>query len=195
MVKMDPTIRRKRTIPGMNRNVLVGIGTAFIALSIIMLGISLWEAFGSAARFRVIRVPGFHELKLDKAGAYVGLYQHRGTTPLPVRELSRLDVRVMSKGDFQEIPVLMNNSGQSFNRMGMQGMPVFNFVAPRAGVYTLSAAYLEESGGPTVSIMVFHQGVQDIKQTLAVGGLFFVLFITLGIWVIVKSADWSTVKA
>ena len=194
MVKMDPTFKKPRTKPTVSRHLVIGIGTAFIVLAIIMLGMALWEGFGSAARFRVIRVPGFHELTLDKAGAYVGLYQHRGTGPLPVQALSKLDVRVMSKGDFQDVPVLMNTTGQSFNRMGMQGMPVFNFVIPRSGVYTLSAAYLEEAGGPTVSIMVFHQGVQDIKQTLAVGGMFFVLFLALGVWVLAKSSEWSTEK-
>jgi hypothetical protein len=194
MVKMDTTIRRPRRTPPIGRNALVGIGTAFIVLAIVMLGVSLWEGFGSAARFHMIRVPGFHELKLDQPGGYIGLYQHRGTTPLPVRELSRLDVRVMSKGEFQEVPVLMNTAGQSYNRMGLQGMPVFNFVIERPGVYTLSAAYLDEGGGPNVPIMVYHQGVQNIKQTLAVGGLFFILFVGLGVGVIVKSADWSTVK-
>jgi len=195
MVKMDPTFKKPpRRKPHVSRNAVVGVGTAFIVLAIIMLAMSLWEGFGSAARFRVIRVPGFHELKLDKPGAYVGLYQHRGTAPLPVQALSRLDVRVMSKGDFQEIPVLMNNTGQFFNRMGMQGMPVFNFVAPQAGVYTLSAAYLEEAGGPTVSLIVFHQGVQDIKGTLIAGGLFFLLFISLGVWVLARSSEWSTEK-
>lgn len=194
MVKMDPSIRRPPRAPALNRNALVGLGTAFIVLAIIMLAMALWEGFGGAARFRSIRVPGFHELELDQAGGYVGLYQHRGTAPLPVRELSRLDVRVMSKGDFQEVPVLMNSAGQSFNRLGMQGMPVFNFIIPRPGVYTLSAAYLDETGGPNVSILVFHQGVQNIRQTIAVGGLFFLVFTVLGIWIIVKSADWSTVK-
>ncbi len=194
MVKMDPSFKKIRQTPTISRNAIVGTGTAFIVLAIVMLGMSLWEGFGSAARFRVIRVPGFHELTLDKAGAYVGLYQHRGTAPLPVQALSKLDVRVMSKGDFQEIPVLMNNTGQFFNRMGMQGMPIFNFVAPRAGVYTLSAAYLEEAGGPTVPIIVFHQGDQDIKGTLIAGGLFFILFLSLGVWVLAKSSEWSTEK-
>lgn len=195
MVKMDPTIQRKRAkTGGFSHHAIVGVGTAFIVLAIIMLGLSLWESFGSGAGFRMIRVPGFHELKLDQPGAYIGLYQHRGNTPVPVRELSRLDVRVMSKGDFQEVPVLMNTAGQAYSRLGMQGMPLFNFVISQAGVYTLSAAYLEESGGPNVQIMVFHQAAQNIKQTLAVGGLFFILFIALGIWVIAKSKEWSTEK-
>jgi hypothetical protein len=194
MVKMDTTIHRKKKVPAFSKNAIVGVGTAFIVLSIIMLGMSLWEAFGKAAGFRLLRVPGFHELQLDEPGAYIGLYQHRGNGPLPVRELSRLDVRVMSKGDFQEIPVLMNSAGQAYNRMGMQGMPVFNFVIPEAGTYTLSAAYLDENGGPDVQVMVFHQGVQNIRQTLIVGTLFFLLFLGLGIWVIYKSTEWSTEK-
>lgn len=194
MVKMDPTFRKPRRKPTVSRHAIIGVGTAFVVLAIVMLGMSLWEGYGSAARFRVIRVPGFHELTLDKPGAYVGLYQHRGTAPMPVQALSKLDVRVMSKGDFQEIPVLMNNTGQFFNRMGMQGMPIFNFVAPKAGVYTLSAAYLEAADGPSVPIMVFHQGVQDIKQTLIVGGMFFLVFLSLGIWLLAKSSEWSTEK-
>jgi hypothetical protein len=192
MVKMDPTISRRQRKPPLSRNAIVGVGTGLIVLSIIVLAMALWEAFGSAANFRALRVPGFHELKLDEPGAYVGLYQHRGNGPIPARELSRLDVRVMSKGDFQEIPVLMNTAGQAYNRMGLQGMPVFNFVISEAGVYTLSAAYLDETGGPDVQIMVFHQGVQNVRQTLIVGILFFLFFVALGIWIIVKSADWSS---
>ena len=194
MVKMDPSFRKPRQTPVMNRHVLVAVGASFIALAIIMLGLSLWEAFGGAARFHVIRVPGFHELNLEKPGVYIGLYQHHGSGPLPIQALSHLDVRVMSKNDFKEVPVLMNSAGQYFSRMGMQGMPVFNFEIPEAGSYTLSAAYIDAAGGPTVPILLFHQSVQNIRQTLTVGGLFFLLFVGLGIWVIFKSEEWSTEK-
>lgn len=192
MARMDPTIKRgKREGGALSRKLIVGIGAAFLVLGVVTLGLALWEAFGGASKVRVVDVPGFHELKLDEAGAYVGLYQHRGATPIPHRELARLDVRVMSKGDYQEVPVLMNSGGQYFSRMGMQGMPVFNFVAPRAGTYTLSAVYLDETPGPNVSILVFNQAVQNIKQTLAVGALCFLFFAAVGVWIIVKSRAWA----
>ncbi len=190
-MRMDTTIKRKRRIPGLSRSAWLGIGVAFVALSFVMAGASLWEAFGGAANVRVIRVPGFHELKLDEAGLYVGVYQQTGTAAIPARELSQLDVRVMAKDEYEEVPVLMNTSGQAVSRMGFRGMPVFNFVAPKAGDYTLSAVYVQGMTGPNVPIMVFHQGVIDVKQTLIVGALFFALFLCLGIWVLVKSTTWA----
>jgi len=193
-MRMDTTINRKRKVPGMNRTWLIGIGTGFIVLAIVMLGISLWEGFGGAAKMRVLRVPGFHELKLDQAGLYVGVYQHSGSGAMPARELSRLDVRVTSRDEGEQVPVLMNSSGQAVSRMGFRGMPVFNFIAPRGGVYTLSAVYLEGMTGPNVQLLVFHQGAADIKQTLAVGALFFIVFMGLGIWILVKSSAWSETK-
>jgi hypothetical protein len=188
---MDPTIKRKRHVPELSRGAWIGIGTAAVVLAFVMLGMSLWETFGGAAKMRVIRVPGFHELKLSQSGLYVGVYQHTGQGPIPVNELSRLDVRIMSKDQYEEVPVLMNTAGQSVSRMGFRGMPVFSFVAPHAGDYTLSAVYLEGMTGPNVSLLVFHQETIDVKQTLIVGALFFVFFLVLGIWVLAKSEKWS----
>lgn len=192
-MKMDTTIKRKKSVvPAISRTGLVGIGTAFIILAIAMLGVALWEGFGGAAKMKILRVPGFHEVKLDQAGLYVGAYQHTGQGTMPVRELSRLDVRVTSKDEGTEVPVLMNTTGQAVSRLGFRGMPVFNFIAPRAGNYTISAIYLEGMTGPNLPVLFFHQGAGDIKQTLAVGSLFFVVFTALGIWILVKSSDWGS---
>lgn len=190
-MRMDPTINRKRRVPQMKRTTWIAFGAASLALAVVMLALSLWEAFGGAAKMRVIPVPGYHELSLDKAGLYVGVYQHAGQGPMPVRELSRLDVRVTSTDRYEDVPVLMNSAGQSVSRLGFRGMPVFNFVAPHAGDYTLSAVYLEGMTGPNVPILVFHQSTIDVRQTLTVGALFFLFFVVLGIWILVKSQAWG----
>jgi hypothetical protein len=158
---------------------------------VLIFGLCLWETFGFGGKFRVIEVPGFHELKLDTPGLYAGIYQHRGTGPIPVKELSAVNVHLMKKESYEEVPVLMNNAGQTFNQFGFQGMPLFNFVIQDPGDYTLSAAYLDERGGPTVSILLIAQAVQNVKQTLIVGIAFFALFIALGIFMLVKLNSWA----
>ncbi len=181
----------RKTFP-LNHAAVIGTGIALIVLACVMAGLSLWEAFGGfSRRFRMIRLPGFHELKLDKEGLYAGVYQHQGATPLPAKELSQMQVQIFSKGDYREVPVLMNTAGQTFTQFGMAGMPLFNFMIDRPGAYTMSGVYPEGRSGPTVNILVFAQEVQNVKQTLFVGASFFVLFLGLGIFVLVKARDWA----
>jgi hypothetical protein len=97
----------------------------------------------------------------------------------------------MSKEDGAEVPVLLNTAGQAVSRMGFKGMPLFNFDAPSAGDYTLSAVYVNGETGPNVPVILFHQEVIDIKQTLIVGVLFFVFFGGMGLWVLVKGPAWA----
>ena len=81
----------------------------------------------------------------------------------------------------------MNTTGQTFNQFGLQGMPVFNFLAPEAGRYTLSGVYRDGAAGPTLPVMIISQAARDIKQNMIVGILFFALFLVLGLWVLRSS--------
>ena len=177
------------------RPALLMAGIGFIVLSVIILSLSLYETFLGGGKVKLVELPGFHELKLDAPGLYAGVYQHRRAGPLPLKELTQMDVRIMSKDDYQEVPVLMNSSGQTFNRLGIQGLPLFNFVIERAGVYTLSAVYTGESKGPSVPILIFPQTAQNIKQTLIVGGSFFILFLALGIFFLIRRNRWAPKSA
>lgn len=200
MTKFDTSYKPKPGIhlnapSGKLRTTLLVAGIVFIVLSVVILSLSLYESFLGGGKVRLVELPGFHELKLDTPGLYAGVYQHRKAGPLPLKELTQMDVRVMSKDDYQEVPVLMNSSGQTFNRLGVQGLPLFNFVIERAGVYTLSGVYTGDSKGPTASILLFPQTVQNIKQTLIVGGGFFILFLALGIFLLIKRNQWAPTAA
>jgi len=164
---------------------------ALILLACGILGLSAWEAFGGPSKFKILKLPGFHELNLETPGLYAGLYQHQGSGPIPVKELMQMNVQLMAKDNYQQIPVLMNSSGQVFDRMGMRGMPLFNFVIQEPGVYDLSAVYAGEAQGPDVSVLLFAQEAQNIKQTLIVGISGFVMFLALGIFLLVKLNHWA----
>src|ERR1700753_287296 len=117
---------------------LLGLGISSIVVGVVVACLSVYEAFLSGGNIQMVQLPGFHELKLNEPGLYAGIYQHRGQGPIPVKELSQLDVRLMSKTDYQEVPVLMNVTGQTFSRFGLRGMPLFSFVIEQPGPYALS---------------------------------------------------------
>lgn len=176
------------------RTVLVGTGIAFIVLGVVILSLGLWEAFvGIRGKVNVVHVPGFQELTLDAAGLYAGVYQHRGAGQIPAQSLAKLDVRILSKSDYREVQVLMNTTGQTFTRFGQHGMLLFNFMIDEPGEYTMSAIYPEGREGPVVPVYLFAQAAQNIKQTLVVAVVFFAVFLTLGIVILVKKDTWAPV--
>ncbi len=171
---------------------LMGLGIAAIATGVVVASLSLYEAFLSSGNIHVVKLPGFHELKLETPGLYAGIYQHRGAGPIPVKELSQMDVRVMSKNDYQEVPVLMNVTGQTFDRLGVRGMPVFSFVIEQPGTYTLSGFAKEANDKtPSINVMIVPQTAQNAKQTLFVGIACLVFFVGLGIFVLLHIKTWS----
>ena len=170
---------------------VIGAGVALIVAGVALLGMAGWEAFGGLGRkFVQVTLPGFHELDLSEGGLYAGVVQPSGTGALPARELAKMDVRLFSKADYSEVPVLVNTSGQVIERLGVQGMTLFNFVAPRPGLYTLSGVYVGEEGGPAARVLLFPQSVQNVKQTLIVGALFFVLLVGLGVYLLIMAPRW-----
>jgi hypothetical protein len=171
---------------------LIGPGVASIAIGVLVLGMSLYETFLSGSKIRSVSLPGFHEVTLEEPGMYAGVYQHQGQGALPVSTLMRMDVRLMSKDDYQEVPVSMNMTGQTFNRLGVQGMPVFSFVVDRAGSYALSAFSKEGSDKtPPINVMIVPQTAQNAKQTLFVGAACLVFFVGLGIFILFHTRTWS----
>jgi hypothetical protein len=146
----------------------------------------------SGGNIQMVTLPGFHELKLETPGLYAGIYRHQGRGPIPVKALSQLDVRLMSKNDYQEVPVLMNVTGQTFDRLGVRGMPLFSFVIEQPGDYTLSAFAKEaDDKTPSINVMVLPQTAQNAKQTLFVGGSCLVFFIGLGIFILMHVKTWG----
>lgn len=176
------------------RGFLIGTGAASIVLAFVVLGISLFEGFFGGGKVRMLQLPGFHEMELDSAGLYAGIYQHRGTNPMPVKELTQMDVRVMAKDDYEEVPVLMNSAGQTFHRFGMRGLPLFNFAISRPGSYTLSGVYTGGSSGPDVNVLVVPQSAGNIKQTLSVGIGFFIFFLAIGVFLLLRLEHWAPKK-
>lgn len=184
-------IKKKKSPLGENpfflrRGFLIGVGVVSIVASFVVLGFSLYETVMGGGKIRMIQLPGFHELQLETPGLYAGVYQHRGAGPLPIKELAQMDVRVMSKEDYEEVPVLMNSAGQTFDRLGMRGLPLFNFAIPRSGAYTLSGVYTGGANGPNANIILVPQTAGNIKQTLIVGVAFFIFFLAIGVLILLK---------
>lgn len=169
------------------RKAWLGAGITFMVLSVLVLGLGLWEALvGIGANVHHLELPGFHELELKEPGIYAGIYQHQGAGAIPAAALSKMSVKVFAKENFQEIPVVSNKSGGTFSRLGQQGMLLFNFMLHEPGRYTLSGLYLEADPGPTVPVILVNQGVRSTKPTLVVTVFFFLFFMTLGIWMVRK---------
>jgi hypothetical protein len=174
-----------KSIP--ENKLLFWLGIGSISLAGVILIVSIWDGFFRlGAKIQVLDVPGFHVLDLDTPGVYAGVYQHTGQAPVPVDFLSKLSVSVVSKDTYQDIPVLMNSTGQPVSRMGFKGMVVFNFLIEQPGFYTMSLVGAEAASGFASSIILIPQAA-DPKPALLAGLFFFVVFLGLGIWTLLKS--------
>lgn len=178
----------------MGRGFLMGLGISFLVLSFVVLGFGLFEGFLGGGKIKMLQLPGFQEVELETAGLYAGVYQHRGTGPLPINSLTKMDVRVMSKEDYEEVPVLMNSSGQTFNRLGFQGLPLFNFAISKPGAYTISGVSTGGETGPIVKVLLIPQTAGNIKQTLFVSIAFFIVFLAMGILILLRLERWAPKK-
>jgi hypothetical protein len=193
-MKMDTSFPRDKKTIHKNfsaRSLLMSLGIGLIVVSVVVLGLSLWEAFGKGGQISLVKIPGFHELTLEEPGLYAGVYQHRGQGPIPAQQLSQLDVKILSKDDYEEVPVVMNTQALTFDKLGVKGMPVFNFVINKAGSYTMSALYLGQEAGPKATLMIIPQTVQNLKQTMVVGIGLFVAFLAGGILILLKMDRWA----
>ncbi|MCG3205632.1 MAG: hypothetical protein KCHDKBKB_02354 [Elusimicrobia bacterium] len=180
-------IKNKNSTPFfLQRGFLMTCGITAIVVSFVVLGVGLYEGLTGGGRMKTLQLPGFQEVQLETPGLYAGVYRHRSTKEIPIKALTQLDVRVLSKEDYEEIPVLMNSGGQTFNRMGFQGMPLFNFAIARAGAYTISGVYSGGVEGPSVEILLIPQSAGNIKQTLVVTLGFFLFFLGLGIVILLR---------
>jgi len=178
------------------RKFFVILGTSLIIVSVLILGLCLWDiAGGLKGQFFSFDLPGFQMLDLKNTGLYAGVYQHRGPGPIPAEELIKMQVRIFSEGSYEEVPVMMNTTGQTFQQLGVKGMPLFNFIVQKPGRYTLSGVYPDGVNGRTVPVLLMAQSAQNIKGTLIAGFIFFVLFLGVGIWVLVKAKTWAATPA
>lgn len=170
------------------RSLLVGGAVASFVIAALVAAVTLWDVFFSRGRqVQFVDTPGFHVLDLETTGLYAGIYRHTGSGPIPVEPLSRLDIRVTSKETYEEIPVLMNQAGQTFGRLGMRGMVLFNFLVDKPGFYTLSALYAGDTDGPKTKLMLVPQSAANVGPTLLAGTVFFCIFVGLGIFLILKN--------
>jgi hypothetical protein len=166
------------------------LGIASIVLATVILIAGLWEALiGVRGKVFQIELPGYHELDLQEPGLYAGVVQNKLSAPLPASALSKMSIKVMTK-DFEEVPVVVNTTGQTFERMGHQGMLLFNFAINQPGTYSLSGLYLDDATAPVVPVYVFAQQVQNLKPTLFVAGFFFLFFLVLGIFLLRNAKKW-----
>ena len=195
MWKTDLPSRTKKTDTFfLNRGFLIGVAIACMVTSFAVLGFGLFESFFGGGNIHSLRLPGFQEVKLNSAGLYAGVYQHRGTTPVPVKALSSLDIRVMSKNDYEAVPVLMNNSGQTFERMGFQGYPLFNFQISEPGAYTVSGVSTGDAGTQNFQILLIPQSAGNIRQNLIVSVTFFLFFLGMGTLMLFRLDRWAPKK-
>ena len=189
----EPYAKKKTLVPRPKRSLFIGLGVGLIGISVLILGLSIWDvASDLSGQFFTIELPGFQELDLKIPGLYAGVYQHHGNTPIPAEELSKLQVRIFSEETYTNVPVMMNTTGQTFQQMGLKGMPLFNFIVQKAGRYTLSGVYPEGVNGRTVSVLLMSQSAQNIKGAIFSGLLFFCLFLGTGIWVLVRMKNWTS---
>jgi len=191
MPTFDTEISRPKKVQ-MSHTILMGTGAGMLALGVAIGALALWEAFGGVSTgVRRVEVPGFQELNLETSGMYAGVYQHQGNGPIPIQALTHLDVHIMSKANYQDVPVIMNTTGQIASQLGVLALPVFNFQIDQPGTYILSAVYPQGKSGPTVPLLIFSQAAQNIKQTLFVGAAGFLLFVGLGIYFLLKLDEWA----
>jgi len=173
------------------RGILIAVGVVLIILACVILGVSLWESFGaSKGKVHQVNAPDFHELDLQQGGLYGAVYQHRTPGPMPIEALTHLKAQLLFRETFEQIPLTFNTAGQTFERLGVRGMPLFNFFIHEPGFYTLHLFYEGERQGPSVPIFIISEAAQDVKQTLIVGGGFFILFLVLGILILVNLGKW-----
>lgn len=169
------------------KSILRWSGIASILLATVIALAAVWDGFFRLGRqAQLIEVPGFHVLDLETPGVYAGVYQQQGPGNIPTEALSRLDVRVASKETYQEVPVMMNKSGQILSQFGVQGMMLFNFLIDKPGFYTLSAVYTGETG-PNLTVILFPQSAESLRPTLVGGILFFGIFLVLGVYLLRQS--------
>lgn len=175
------------------RNLFMGIGATLIVGSILILGLTGWEAYSNVRNaVQTVQVPGFRTLKLDRGGLYAGVYQHAGVGEFPVDTLSHLDVRVLSQTDYTALPVNVNAAGQVMQRFGMTGMPVFSFLAPSAGEFAFTAVYTGNKPQPQpLNVMLMSEQAANVKQTLIAGVGFFLVLLGIGIFVLLKLDQWA----
>jgi len=193
MKMYDPYSKKKTIIPRPSRGLFIGLGVGLIGIALLVLGLSIWDiASNLSGQFFSLELPGFQELTLKTPGLYAGVYQHHGQAPIPAEALSKMQVRIFSEETYENVPVVMNTTGQTFQQMGLKGMPLFNFVIQKAGRFTLSGVYPDGVNGPTVPVLLMSQTSQNIKGTLFAGLLFFCVFLGTGIWVLVRMKKWTS---
>jgi len=191
MKMYEPYQKKPTLVPRPKRGLFIGLGAGLIAISVLILGLAIWDIASSiSGQYFALDLPGFQELKLKSPGLYAAVYQHHGNTPIPAEALSKMQVRIFSEETYENIPVMMNTTGQTFQQMGLKGMPLFNFIIQKEGRFTLSGVYPDGINGPTVSVVLMSQATQNIKGAIFAGLLFFILFLGTGIWVLVRTKHW-----
>jgi len=175
--------------PDLLKGILIAAGVLLIFFSVIILGMGIWEGFSSVREnVHLVTIPGIHEINFKSAGQYVGLYQHQGRGPVPIKFLKGMEYRLLSKDGYKEIPLSINKNADIIGKFGQEAVLLFNFVIEEAGEYSFSAFNLtEEQGFPELPVVIFGQGAQGLKQSIIIGALFFVLFLVLGIVVLIQA--------
>ncbi len=183
--------------PEVLKQILIGVGVVFIFLSVLILGLGIWEGYSSVRQnVHMITVPGFHSLKLKSAGPYMGIYQHSGRGAVPIKLLTGMEYRLISKDGTREVPVNGNRTGDIMMRGGREAMIALNFILEEAGEYTFSAFNLgEEKAVSEIPLILFGQGAQGFKQSFVIGFLFFVLLLTLGIFLLLQAKKLNPIKS
>ncbi len=179
----------KRVDPQVFKGITIAAGVILIVFSVFILGLGLWESIGSVKQnVQIMPIPGFQHMKFASAGPYVGLYQHTGKGAVPIKILSGMEYRLISQDGTRELPVTTNKNGDIITRFGQEAVMAMSFVVDEAGDYTMSAFYLgTEKEVPEMSLTLFGQGAQGLKQTIVIAGIFSVLFLVLGIYILVWS--------
>jgi hypothetical protein len=154
---------------------------------LIILSVALGQALRTTLRgFLPISLPGANALTLKKAGLYIGVYQHTGTTAIPVRELSEMKISVSDTETGSFLPLQRGLGAQVFMAGGKSGAVLFQFEAPASGKYLLDAAY-PSGTGPAVSAFLIHESLQNNRSDIAVGIILCVVFAGFGIYTLVRT--------
>ena len=141
---------------------------------------------------RVI-APGAFDIKLDKPGDYTIFDEYQSIVGGRVfsnsGRLAGLSCTLTDKATGRNIPIAPASSSATYTTGSFAGRSLFEFTAPAAGVYTLTAEYSGVPAAPQ-SVLAIGQGfmkdilVSIIKMFVAIGTLVLSLLLSILIFVL-----------
>ncbi|MBI3012274.1 MAG: hypothetical protein HYY63_01465, partial [Elusimicrobia bacterium] len=122
----------------------------------------------------LLQVPGEQKVRLKLPGSYIAVCLEKNLTGADKQRLQDLEYSLFGKSG--DIEVLKFPSRVYATDRGSDQIPLFQFVAEKAGNYTFSSGYAYDMEGPKIKAVLFHTDLGYVRTELFVGlGMFLVL--------------------